>query len=519
LKIVNLLTAVGILIMMMVPSEAKTTGITIDLHHEKQVIHSFGASDAWTCQLVGRNWPLEKRKAIADLLFSKEVDSKGNPKGIALSMWRFNVGAGSAEQGDAGRISNPSHRAECFLNKDGTYDWDKQKGQQWFLEAAHIRGVPYLLAFTNSPPVQFTLNGIAHSSDGRWTLNIRKDALPAFADFLVEVADHFSKKGLNLDYISPVNEPQYIWDSDKQEGTPATNEEISQLTRLISQRLHDKGLSSKVAITEAGRLDYLVGKKGYPREDQIHEFWNPSSPYYLGNLPAVEHAISAHGYFSTWPISKQIEVRQQLSDCIKSTDPKLAFWQTEYCIMESNDEVGSGNGRDMGMDSALYVARVIHNDLTLANASQWSWWLAVSKHDYKDSLVYINPMPGKDDDSLATDGQVAASKTLWAMGNFSRFVRPGMVRVGVSYDDHRSPLEAAKTLMVSAYLDKKTGQLAIVAINCTTESQPIHLSGIHAKTFDTYTTSETLSLKKGKTQAERVLIPPRAIVTLVGGIR
>ena len=88
--------------MMTVPSQAKTTGITIDLHDEKQVIHSFGASDAWTCQFVGKNWPIEKRKAIADLLFGKEVDSEGNPKGIALSMWRFNVGAGSAEQGEAG---------------------------------------------------------------------------------------------------------------------------------------------------------------------------------------------------------------------------------------------------------------------------------------------------------------------------------------------------------------------------------------------------------------------------------
>jgi O-glycosyl hydrolase len=513
------IVAIGVLIIMSIASRAETTGITIDLHDEKQVIHSFGASDCWTCQFVGENWPLEKRKAIADLLFSKEVDSKGNPKGIALSMWRFNVGAGSAEQGDASRISNPSRRAECFLKADGTYDWDKQKGQQWFLEAAHIRGVPYLLAFTNSPPVQFTLNGIAHSSDGRWTLNIRQDAMPAFADFLAQVAEHFSKKGLNLDYISPVNEPQYIWDSDKQEGTPASNADIYELTRLIGQRLHDKGLPSRVAITEAGRLDYLIEGKGRPREDQIHEFWNLSSPHYLGNLPAVEHAISAHGYFTSWPISKQVQVRQELGDCIKRTDPKLAFWQTEYCIMESNEEVGSGNGRDMGMDTALYVARVIHNDLTLANASQSSWWLAVSKHDYKDSLVYINPMPGKGDDSLTTDGQVAASKTLWALGNFSRFVRPGMVRVGVAYDDHRSPLDASKTLMVSAYLDKKTQELVVVAINCTTEEQAVQLTGIQVKTFDAYTTSKTCSLKKGTSPAEKLTIPPRAVVTFVGTIQ
>ena len=504
---------------MSIASQAKTTGITIDLHDEKQVVHSFGASDAWTCQFVGEHWPLEKRKAIADLLFSKEVDAKGNLKGIALSMWRFNVGAGSAEQGDNSRISTPWHRAECFLNKDGSYDWDKQKGQQWFLQAAHSRGVPYLLAFTISPPVQFTLNGIAHSSGGRWTMNIREGSMWEFADFLVEVAEHFSKKGLNLDYISPVNEPQYIWDSEKQEGTPATNAEVCELTRLIAQRLHEKGLPSEVVVPESARYDYLWWKEGNPREVQANAFWNPSSPCYLGNLPAVEHAISAHGYFTSWPLTRQVETREKVSDCLRRTDPKLAFWQTEFCIMESNDEVGSGHGRDLGMDTALYVARVIHNDLTLANATHWSWWLAVSSADYKDGLVYIDPIPGKDRDSLKTDGSLSASKTLWALGNFSRFVRPGMVRVGATYDDDRSPLDAATSLMVSAYLDKKTRQLAIVAINPTNDKQPIRLAGIHARAFDTYTTSKTCSLTKGKISVDKISIAPRAIVTLVGAIR
>lgn len=504
-------------VMTIVPSEAKTTGITIGLHDEKQVIHSFGASDCWTCQFVGMNWPLERRKAIADLLFSDKTDDKGNPKGIALSMWRFNIGAGSAEQGDASCISSAWHRAECFLNKDGTYDWEKQQGQQWFLEAAHARGVPYLLAFTNSPPVHVTHNGIAHSSGGRWTMNIREGEMPKLADFLVEVADHFSKRGLKLDYISPVNEPQYIWDSAKQEGTPATNAEVYELTRLVAQGLKDKGLRSQVVIPEAARLDYLWWKKGNPRQEQAYAFWDRESPCYVGKLPCVTRAISAHSYFTTWPISKQIEVREQLRDHMSRVDPKLGFWQTEFCILESNDEIGSGHRRDLGMDTALYVARVIHNDLVLANASHWSWWLAVSQADYKDGLVYITPK--SDGTPVTHDGEVSASKTLWALGNFSRFVRPGMVRVGVTYDDNRSPLDIATTLMISAYLDKKTGRLVIVAINCATEEQAIRFTDIPAKTFVTYTTSDTRSLTKGTASADKLSVPPKSVVTLVGDLR
>jgi O-glycosyl hydrolase len=508
--------------MTIVPSEANTTGITIDLHDEKQVIHSFGASDAWTCQFVGRNWPLSKRKAIADLLFSSEVDGKGNPKGIALSMWRFNVGAGSAEQGDDSGISSPWHRAECFLNKDGTYDWRKQKGQQWFLEAAHIRGVPYLLAFAISAPVHLTLNGIAHSSGGRWTMNIREGSMSKFADFLVEVADHFAKKGLTFDYISPVNEPQYIWDSAKQEGSPATNEEVFKLTHLIAQRLHEKGLKSEVVVPESARYDYLWWKDGNPRENQADAFWNPKSPCYIGDLPNVAQAISAHSYFTSWPLTRQVETRQKVSDCLPKIDPKLDFWQTEYCVMESNDEIGSGNGRDLGMDTALYVARVIHSDLTLANAAHWSWWLAVSSADYKDGLVYITP--NSDGTPVTDNGEVSASKTLWALGNFSRFVRPGMVRVGVTYDDRRSPLEAATSLMISAYLDKTNKRLVVIAINCTTEAQPLSIANlgtglrIRGDSFATYTTSQTGNLGKGRTTVEGIRIPPRSIVTLVGDL-
>lgn len=55
-----------------------------------------------------------KRNQIADLLFSSEFDSWGNPKGIGLSMWRFNIGSGSHEAGDNGGVTSQWRRTECF---------------------------------------------------------------------------------------------------------------------------------------------------------------------------------------------------------------------------------------------------------------------------------------------------------------------------------------------------------------------------------------------------------------------
>ena len=55
-----------------------------------QVMEHFGASDAWSMHVLGK-WPEEKQKQIADWLFSTENDANGKPKGIGLSLWRFNL--------------------------------------------------------------------------------------------------------------------------------------------------------------------------------------------------------------------------------------------------------------------------------------------------------------------------------------------------------------------------------------------------------------------------------------------
>lgn len=100
-----------------------------------QTIHGFGSSDAWNAEYVGKYWSTNVKDDVAKKLFSKTVDVNGNPQGIGLSRWRFNIGGGSAEQADA-TIGAEERRVECFLNEDGTYNWNKQFGQQWFLNQA-----------------------------------------------------------------------------------------------------------------------------------------------------------------------------------------------------------------------------------------------------------------------------------------------------------------------------------------------------------------------------------------------
>lgn len=135
-----------------------------------QTIDNFGASDAWSMRFIGE-WDEKEQRQVADWLFSCENDETGKPKGIGLSIWRFNIGAGSVEQGDSSQI-NFGTRTECFLQADDTYNWDKQRGQRNFLRLARERGVNQFLGFLNSPPVYFTQNGLATNTGRGGTYNL-----------------------------------------------------------------------------------------------------------------------------------------------------------------------------------------------------------------------------------------------------------------------------------------------------------------------------------------------------------
>lgn len=484
---------------------------------EYQTVDGFGASDAWRCQFVGKNWPLAKREAMADLLFSQELDKNGNPKGIGLSLWRFYLSGGTTEQGESSGINNVWRRGECFQNSDGSYDWNKQAGQQWFLKAAKKRGVERFLAFSIAAPVHLSLNGKGYATKGNIHLNVKPDKFQDYARFLVDVVRRFEKKGIHIDYLSPFNEPQWDWDAGSQEGTPALNEELYMLVKLLSAELDRRNLSTQLVVGEAGTIEHLAKTvKNDHRDNQIAYFFNPRSPGYIGNLPNVGQTISGHSYFTVWPVDKQVRTREELDSAIRANNPKLGYWQSEYCILEKNDEIKQGGTRDLGMPTALFVARIIHNDLTICNARSWQWWTAITKADYKDGLIYLDDgsqgntgKMGSNVESLKTDGQFHDSKLLWTLGNYSRFIRPGMVRVQCELSEPQSMKDG---LLVSAWKNQKTGALVYVMINQGTKSLAVDLG--NKSIVKLFTTSMTNNLSYSEASGNQIAIPPRAVVTV-----
>jgi hypothetical protein len=177
-------------------------------------------------------------------------------------------------------------------------------------------------------------------------------------------------------------------------------------------------------------------------------------------------------------------------------------------VLETTPHI-RGRGRDSTIDAALYIAGIIHADMVYAQASTWHWWIAVTPYDFKDGLLYM------DRDTLT--GTVRDTKMLWAMGHFSRFVRPGMRRIGA---DVRGPgadsLDAE--LQVSAYRDS-TGGVVTVLANRSASDRDVELRSPLTRPMRIYRTTNELGVNlkySGLVRPGEVLrMPGRSLATLV----
>jgi hypothetical protein len=498
----------------------RKTSITINLNDEKQLMHSFGASDCWTTKFIGKWADVNKKNKIADYLFSMDTTGDGSPKGIGLSLWRVNIGAGSFEQGPASNIPNEWRREECYLNADGSYDWSKQAGSKWFLNEAKRRGVKYTLGFSISAPVYMTLDGKAYGG-GLSYFNLQSGKMPAYADFLTEVCGHFK-----FDYISPFNEPQWNWGGSgniSQEGSAATNTEIAGLVKLLGPKLQSRGLATTIAVGEAAQWNFTYNTYDNNRGDQIYNWFSPASSNYIGNVPNTGKIIAAHSYFTTCPADHLNKIRSNVVNKRNSVDPSINLWQTEFGIL--GDICGQYNGypKNTGIDYGLYVAKVIHHDLVIGNVNSWQWWLAVSPSNYSDVLVYINDLfGGYDGNACKTDGLASDSKQLWCLGNYSRFVRPGMTRIAASIEGITDDITAAGSFMISAYKDAAARKLVLVIVNMSSNSKTFGLAGlgsaikITGNRLDMYATTGAKSLSRSVAAADNITVEGRSVTTLTG---
>lgn len=161
------------------------------------------------------------------------------------------------------------------------------------------------------------------------------------------------------------------------------------------------------------------------------------------------------------------------------------IWMTEFLI------------NDQSIASALATAEQINDTLTTGNMSAYIWWKTIGN---ANGLL---------------DASGAPQRRGYVMGQFSRFVRPGDLRVDVA--SNTGPLS------LSAFKDPASGRFAVVAVNNTTfaETQTITLNGIVTSSVTPWITSATQSLQPQaaitvSNGAFTFEIPAQSVVTFAG---
>lgn len=497
------------------PSGSVEKLVTLDADRSFQTITGFGASDCWMPAYVGKSWT-GSREGISELLFSSEI-AGGQPKGIALSQWRVNLGGGSAEQGDMSGIEDASRRAFSYIGEDGSLDWTRCEGQRYFMERAKSLGCNDFILFSNSPLVQYTYNGKALSGRGG-TSNLKPEHYGDYAGYMADVASHFAAEGYNISHISPVNEPQYNWESG-QEGSGWTNDEVAALIRELNGALDARGLSTDILPGEAADWEYLYRTKGDAvRSNVIPAFFDASSSAYIGDLSHVKKRICGHSYWTdgTWDGMRQ--VRARVAEAAERNS--LELWQSEWSMLGDGYSPQEFKGYETAteMDIALYMSKVIHNDLTVAGVTSWSFWTSmdVPRWGHKNRFLLISLMPaGGEEGDISEEGSYSAAATLWVLGNYSRFIRPGYRRISLELNESRS-------FFGSAWISPDGGKIVVVYTNLSEKG--VRLSETRKGwsgepvAVRTYTTSFSKNLKEASVDGQ-IVLDPESVTTVVYDIK
>lgn len=131
------------------------------------------------------------------------------------------------------------------------------------------------------------------------------------------------------------------------------------------------------------------------RSNVFSAFFTPGSSAYVGDLAHVKNLICGHSYWTDGTWDGMRNVRKQVAQAAGQYN--LDVWQSEWSMLGDNYSSSEFVGYEQAseMDIAFYMSKVIHNDLTVAGVSSWSYWTSmdVSRWGHKNRFLLISLVP------------------------------------------------------------------------------------------------------------------------------
>ncbi len=443
----------------------KTQTIGVNQYETHQTFETFGTSSCWWSQTIADE---EIAREIARLLYDDET-------GLGLDIYRYNIGGGEADNPDC-RIWDVNRRTESFyvMNPEtGEYEYDftRDANARRMLDMAVEYGAEEVILFCNSPHFSMTASGHASGGLTDYASNLPKENYDEFVDYVLTIADWFVAEGYPVTAISPINEPQWSWGGEwvGQEGCHYSADEAVELLELFAVTMQARKSPYKLRGPESGELS--PGYYEYIDKFFASEILNEFCDTYSG-----------HSYW----IDNRFDLKTMAGDKFRNEYPDKKLEMSEWCELPMTLDSTT-------IDSGLYMANIIIQDLNLLGAVSWQSWTAVNGDGVLDIV----------------NGELVKYNRYYAYKHFSQFIKEGMTRVTVM-----DSLEDESRVTSTAF--RGDGETVMILVNNAEESKDIRLYGFY-DAMDVYRTdAETNCEKIYSDDFERnITLPAKSITTIV----
>ncbi|KAE9377711.1 glycoside hydrolase family 30 protein [Stipitochalara longipes BDJ] len=442
--------------------------ITVDASLQYQHVDGFGISASFQrAQQIYGKYGLSptNRTKVLDLLFS-------NTTGASLTILRNGIGSANSSSLDYMNSIQPlspgSPAAAPFYNWDGN-----DSGQVWLSQVAAGYGVKTFAADAWSAPGYMKSNnddthggslcGVTNTScaTGDWR--------QAYADYIVQYLSYYAAAGIKVTHVGFVNEPELY---ERYASMISNGTQSADFLRVLAPTLKAAGLDTKITCCDA------AGWKSQARM---------LAGIQAAGAESLVGVVTSHGYSSP------------LNGTLNTT---LPVWQTEWSDLRGNwtNDWYFNHTAGEGLTWAVNIQKAF----TESNVSAFIYWQGAEMTGRNTALI-----------RLAGDSY-QVSKRLWAMAQFSRFVRPDAMRIDADGGNEQVHVSAFKNF---------DGVVAVQVINNSTNATDIELAlgGGKAPTslqaFLTDNENDLTDLGQvtaGKNGTWESTLPARSMVSFVG---
>jgi O-glycosyl hydrolase len=295
-----------------------------------------------------------------------------------------------------------------------------------------------------------------------------------------------AEMGWPLSILSIQNEADY---ATSYESCVWTGDQIRNFLKILGQRFYLKGVQKDLGVMAAEDENFT--------EKLVISTLNDEKASTMLNYVGVHQyeANTTATNLGAEPLPRSAAAGKRI-------------WQTEMGQSNTGGQIPGGNA----INNALAYARMIHYDFTIAEANAWLyWWLWSYDRPDSDHLVAFD------------DSGLTFEKRYYAIGQFSKFIRPGYQRIG-------STANTAANVYTSAYKDPDSKEIVLVLINSGNSSVNVNVSlqnASFASFSGAYRTSATQDLEPlaasfvpvgGSATISNYSLLANSITTLVGTV-